>query len=338
MTAAPDLNYGQPQWQRSVRVAVTDVLVENLDGRGLEIGFRVLKHNRPEPNETEITIYNLPAKVRQLLTDRLNKAKEQALSDRLKERNKDFELSLAKIFGDPTKTVKVGPGTGPLGKCRVEAGYGGAISMLSLTEIADIRHEPPARGSTEWVTYVRAQDGHIPWKDGIVSESIVPGVNTADLARVLTASFNATLGADAEKTLLEGLNEFGVAKVDGGYILHGPVREEMTNLFDSFGITAVFEDGEVRLIPFEGTTLDFAVELNPRTGLLEPPLATELGRYQTTSLLNPHLRPGRQVRLADALRRPVGAGIFRVDQVEHVGETHTASWTSVCQLRPTKLG
>lgn len=329
---------GAEQWGRCVRITVNDTVIENFDGDGLDLSFRTFRHNRPEPNECDVTIYNLAEADRDRLTAQYNEARETALEQRLADRKSDFEQSLGKIFGDKQERVREGSGIGPFGKLRIEAGRSpGDLRILAEAEISELDHDPPRQGGVDWVTNVKAMDGWVPWREGFVSQSVAPGVDISDLMKVLTSSWQAALGADAEKALLEGLSNFNARKVDGmGYVLHGPHREVATNLLDSMNLAVSFQNGEIQFLPYDGTTNDFAVVLDYDTGLLDRPYRRALGKVQAMAYIDADLHPGRQIQLLE-FGDPVGAGIFRIDQVEQIGETFGNSWTATLQLRPTAL-
>lgn len=323
----PALTLGNPQFGRSCRIVVNDIEVAR-PGRtlaeiealpvqggfpeaadtGLDVAFVVTRHNRIEPNTTEVTIYNLSEAHRNELRSTFDALYELGFEERV-----------------------VAPG----GRVRVEAGYGGVVEVLAEADIVDLDED---YDGTTWALTITAQDGYVPWRYGFVSESIAPGVDASVLWNLMLSSWNASMGAEAEAAFMAALPDFQAKVVQGGMVLHGETREVVPEILESMKLKLSFQDGEIVLLPFEGATLDEAVELNPDTGLLGRPRFKRNGMATASALLNPKLRPGRQVRLAKADRSVWGVGTYRIDWCEHRGTLPDGDWISTVELRPTKLG
>lgn len=306
----PGLTVGSRVWKPAVRITASGMVVaQNLDRNGLRVAFRVVRHNRIEPNEAEVQIYGLATSTRTALTTAFERARD---------------LILGK------------GGTGSIGDLVIEAGYDGVVQQLSKVDIIDIEHEELLPG---WVTTIRGQDGVLPFQNAFINESLAPGVDINLVKNLLATSMKvAFLDADSEAAFSEAFSQFSQTKVDGGLVLQGPSREVLTDFLSSLKLAWSFQDGKLHLLRYDGTTLDKAVLLSPATGLKKPLKIRNLGRATASSALNPLLTPGRQVSAVDSDGKPQGAGIFRVDQVEHTGDVLRGPWDSIVELRPSKVG
>ena len=324
---APPLTLGNPQFGRSMRVVVNGVEVvapgaDALDPAtplpivagvgetartGLDASFTVFKHNRIEPNTSEVTIFNLNERTRNAIHTLFDEAFELGFEQRI---------------------------TTPGGSLRIEAGYGGVVEQLARADIVEVHSE---HTGVDWTTTIRAQDGYVPWRYGFISQSISPGVDASLLWNLLLSSWKTAAGAQAEAAFKEALPDFQAKIAQGGMVLHGDTKTEVLSLLESMKLKLTFQDGEIVLLPQNGTTTDVAVELNPNTGLLRRPTFKERGFASAAALLNPKLHPGRQVRLAKADRTPWGVGTYRVDSVEHRGSIFDQDFVSLVELRPSSL-
>lgn len=303
------LTVGARVWKPAARVTMNGIPVAvNLNRAGHRIAFRVVRHNRIEPNEAECQIYGLSSAARQAITTAFERAREAILGK---------------------------GGTGSIGDLVIEAGYDGVVQQLTKVDVIDVEHEDLAPG---WVTTIRGQDGVLPFSNAFINESLAPGVDVNLVKNLLATSMRvAFLDADSEKAFSEAFSQFSATKVDGGLVLQGPARQVLTDFLASLKLAWSFQDGKLQLLRYDGTTLDAAVLLSPTTGLMRTLKVRNLGRATATSALNPLLTPGRQVSVVDALGKPQGAGLFRVDQVEHTGDVERGPWMSMVELRPSKV-
>lgn len=309
-------------WKRAAKVTLNGHLVaafglaaspagsglSSSDELGHRIRFDVERHNRVEPNKGTVTIFGLNERNRTLISKRFDHARRSVLQ----------------------------AGGGSVGDLVLEAGYDGATSQLTKMDVVDIEHEPLNPG---WSTTITAQDGVVPWANSIVNESIVPGVSVETVMSLLAASMRiAFLDADSEKEFQAALSRFSSRAVDGGFVLQGPTRKVLTEFLESLDLAWSHQDGKLVLLRFDQARSDKAVLLSPSTGLKELGVRfRNLGRATVPAFLNARLHPGRQVSLVDSEDRPMGAGIFRIDHVKHIGDTQGGPWDSTIEVRPSRI-
>jgi hypothetical protein len=214
---------------------------------------------------------------------------------------------------------------------RLEAGYEEQAAVLFAGELWDAVHKHKGQ---DWETAIRANDGDAAirrlarrsWRAGTPKREVVE-----HLAGVLGVAVS-----DATLALL------GQASYESPITVSGPAAYPLGVIATSLGLEWSIQDGALALVPIDGTTTETMVILAPETGLVGSPEPSgrakggkgtsggHNGRVRAVSLLNPLLRPGRLVGLRASL-----SGNFRVDKVEHEGDTHDAGkWTSTVDLTP----
>lgn len=305
----PGLTAGTRIWGRGARVLLNGVMIAQhlpqQDGHRIE--FRVVRHNRIEPNECEVRIYGLADEVRASITA-------------------GWEAARALILA--------AGGNGTVGDLILQVGYDGVLEQMCKCDIVEILHEPITPG---WVTTIRAKDGVLPFANSLVSESIAPGVDANLVMKTLAASMKiAFLDADSEAEFQSQLSQFSGRMLDGGFVMEGPTRDVLTSFLDSLKLAWSFQDGKLQLLRFDGTTLDQAILLSPTTGL-QRVRTRDLGAVTAWARINPRATPGRQVSLVDELGKPYGAGIFRIDKAEASGDTDEGPWDHQLELRPSVI-
>lgn len=215
---------------------------------------------------------------------------------------------------------------------RLVAGYTGASALLLTGELWDARDK---RDGTEVITIIRANDGDTAFRRQ-VRKSWAAGTKRRDVVHALAEAMGL------------GVIERSLDLIEGVYqsprVVSGPAALALDRIALSTGLEWSIQDGQLVLVPADGTTYETAVVLEPGTGLEGSPELQErqkakkgkpatTGMVKAVSRLNPLLRPGRAVKLDSASV----AGKYRCDVVDHDGDTHDEQrWTSTCTLRPVR--
>lgn len=305
----PGLTAGAQLWQRAARVTVAGQVVgDSIGGDGHRISFSVTAHNRIDPNDGEITVFGLSQRNRDAISHAYDLAREAAIR---------------------------GGGNGSVGDVTLEVGHDGVLSQVFKADITEIRHRRERPG---WSTTITARDGLLPFANGIVNETIMPGVDINLAMTVIATSMRiAFLDVDSEGAFRDALTQFVARQNQGGLVLQGPTRDVLVELLESMRVAWTFEGGRLVLTRFDKTKTDFAVLLSPQTGLkLNGIEHRSLGRMSVTAVLNPKLLPGRQVAVTDELGLPIGSERHRIDKSQINGDTRGDEWDVVCDLRPTQ--
>lgn len=212
---------------------------------------------------------------------------------------------------------------------RLVAGYEDASALIGSGDLWDAR---PVREGAEIVMVIRATDGDKGFRNQ-VRKSWTGGTPRRDIVKALADGMGLGI-VPSSLDLVSGV--FSSARV-----VSGPAALALDRIALSLDLDWSIQDGQLLLVPRDGTTFETAVVLDSGSGLVGSPEQQERrtgarasrGMVRAVSLLNPLLRPGRAVAL---LSNSV-SGKFRCDVVDHEGDTHDESrWTSSCTLRQVK--
>lgn len=305
----PNLTIGTRFFQRCARVRLGGkVVAESVRSHGNRIEFSVSLHNRIEPNEGEITIYGLGETTRNAITTAYDTARAAALA---------------------------GGGNGSVGDVELDVGHDGLLGNVFKADITEIRHRKLRPG---WQTTIVARDGLLPFANGIVNETIAPGVDVNLAMTALATSMRiAFLDVDSEDAFRDALGQFVARQNENGLVLQGTTRDVLVDLLESMKVAWTFQGGKLVLTRFDKTTTDVAVLLAPQTGLHDDGIEfRSLGRVTARAVLDPKLAPGRQVAITESTGRPVGSERYRIDRSNITGDTDGGAWDAVLDCRPTQ--
>jgi hypothetical protein len=294
---------GVPLFERRVRV-----IADTLEIEGLRAQFKVKKTLRKQPNTCEISISNL---------------------------NEHSRAGLQKRRRIPVI---------------LEAGYVGNLAQIFSGEsrFVDQVHE-----GAEWVTKIQCGDGERAFVYRRVADSFRPGTRVADVINTVVGALGMT--ATGHLAEIKALAEQFV----GGYSAFGKASSELDHLLKSRGFEWSIQDGQLQILKVGKTSNESVLVLSPSTGLVgspehgnpekDVPLDQLSGKeadgsfalsakgvkgpavLKVKSLLQPGLRPGRKVKVES---RGIN-GFFRIQSVEHTGDTHGGDWYSLCECLPT---
>lgn len=219
-------------------------------------------------------------------------------------------------------------------RVKLFAGYAQRSELIFLGDVYKLLHEHP-RGES-WITTLTTGDG----QDAVRSQmeaSFVADVPIDTVRRLTEAALGLTPNASAEAQFQAALGSSTVTTFENGFVATGPASEVLTEIASSLNLKWWIKDGEIIYVRKDQVTTDFAIVLNPKTGLLHASKPKELGDVEFRALLNPRIFPGRQVVLQDENGVPIGAPAHRVDSAEYNGDTHGDDWSVSCVARRTIL-
>jgi len=199
------------------------------------------------------------------------------------------------------------------------AGYGKVPSLIFRGDISK-RGVLVERQGPDRVVTLEAGDGELSWGSVRLDTTFGPGTDNATiLARILVAM---GLGLGPGSALPPVVYGSGVS-------FFGFAHSALIQICADAGVSPTIQDGQLYLLAPGQTTSETAALLSPETGLIGSPTATKKG-INARSLLNPALRPGRFVALISAAYQ----GFYKIDKVDHIGDTHGGDWTSVIEAVP----
>jgi hypothetical protein len=324
-------------------ISPNDTQSEN-DARSLHVDFKCEKHTKLEPLKTSITIYGLSRDTRDRMSNDLDAANAIAWKTRRQIQAGQVEilegaeqLALESLIVKGAEVV-------------IQAGYGLDFATLATATILPegLKHTR----DVGWRTEITAQDNRFLWQDGFVSQTVAGGVSLYDYQKVIDASEAVQAGEESLAAFTEAFPELTQIKDlpghKNGFVLHGQAQRNRRQLSEVLGLQPFLtETGELIYLNPTQTRAGPAVRLGPTSGLVGTPVKLDRGFYTAVSLLNHRLCAGRQVQLygwdpdsldtATPVERPLGAGVFRVDHVNHTGSSYSQPFYSEIALRPTAI-
>lgn len=212
---------------------------------------------------------------------------------------------------------------------RLRCGYsqdGEEIVFVGQVDRVVTGREPP-----DVVTEIECADGILELRQVRVSISLTAGA-TAQQALDIVAEQLAIpvrpIDADLSGEFLRGFSYYGRAS------------EALDKIVARFDLEWSIQNGELQVLERGTTTQNLATVLSPETGLVGSPkrLISEGGQlvgtqgtepgWEVLTLLQPKLEPGDVVQLQ---ARDVSGG-FRIERVEHTGDTRGQDWYSQLEV------
>lgn len=312
------------RYDRAVRVEVTDPedpignLIEYGRGRGLRMGFDVLKTNDLQPNTGRIRIFNLNETTRGQLQGKIKRRLSVPAT---------LEGGTA-VPGDAQQTAN----RLQIAYTRLFAGYGDTPEQILEGTAERVESNRPG---LDWLTDLSFGDSEATLRASIANKVFKPGTGVEQPLQYLIDTLGVATAPGFSVTLAQALAE-GKLDTSGvrtdfpkGLSLFGPSRELLQQLLDLLDLRAQITDGEFTILRSDGSIDATPLLLTDTSGLLEAPVPLEEDTYSVVSYLEPRFQPGRTVRIETASL----TGTFVVEQVRHRGDTHGDEFRSRAELR-----
>lgn len=263
--------------------------------RGLRMIFSISKSTDKTPNKCSLQIYNLSEDTRNLIPDE-------------EEKNGIAFLSAGYDNGDAEVLI-----------------FGGNITRVSHQLI------PP-----DIITDIEMEDGTKEMRETKFNRSYAEGVKGSDILNDILQAFPS---GKKSRTV-----QFVDTIFSKGWVHSGLARDALTKVSETLGLEWSFQNGnEIKLVGKDRTDNSTVVVVSPDTGLIGSPerinqtvrksqkktKKTKPG-WSIRSLLQPLIEPGGRVSLQS--RQIPNATVFRVDRVNHSGDTHGQEWTTVTEV------
>lgn len=274
-----------------------EVNVGGLRVESLRVGFTIEKTTKREPNTAEVAVYNLSGAHREALETGYGKLR---------------------VPGTKLKAIPV----------RLAAGYvESGMSLLFYGQLREVFSRPEKDGS--WVTILRSGDGDRATR-ARATFGFRPGVSLTRVVEELTGEMGIGLGNAGKQLLAADLGGPG-ATLRRGTTFEGSAPEQLDALLRSAGYEWSIQDNALQVVPI-GKSLDtLGVLLSPQTGLVDVPTTDEKGNLQARALLLPGLVPGRRIKVRSSTLR----GVWRLERVRYVGDTHGEDWVAELEGTPS---
>ncbi|MGG3012303.1 hypothetical protein ABEO98_22815 [Brevibacillus parabrevis] len=216
----------------------------------------------------------------------------------------------------------------------VEAGYEG--EQYGFIFQGDVVQ--PIRGKEDGVTYkltLNSIDSDRKLNFGYVAFSVFKGQTARDIVG------NVSSKAKIPMELGFISNGLSQAKLTRGKVIFGKSQDYLRQVAQSNAATFYMEDGKVNIIKATDYPPNEIVDLAPESGLIGTPMQTDYG-VNFKCLLNPRLKLNSLVRIDNrqiqaqtfqfgSIPRALdAAGIYRIIELRHIGDTRGDNWYTEC--------
>lgn len=217
----------------------------------------------------------------------------------------------------------------------IEAGYEG--EQYGLIFMGDVVQ--PVRGKEDGVTYkltLNSLDSDRQLNVGsFVAFSTAKGMTARDIVTNVSSKAKIPMQLGS---ISQGLSE---AKLTRGKVFFGKSQDYLRQVSLSNSATFYMDDGKVNIIKATDYPRNEIVDLAPESGLIGTPMQDEYG-VTFKCLLNPRLRLNSLVRIDNRLiqaqtyqfgqipRSLDAAGIYRIVELRHRGDTRGEEWYTEC--------
>jgi hypothetical protein len=130
--------------------------------------------------------------------------------------------------------------------------------------------------------------------------------------------------------------------VKSGFSAIGDPGEILSDICRTLGLFWTVQNSKFHFVPFEGTTRQEVVVLSSDSGLVggieqieekDNGVSGGVSGYKVQALLFPSILPGDPIVFGDYYSNGIDVtGMFRVDEIEHTGDTHGDRWNSNMKL------
>ena len=216
----------------------------------------------------------------------------------------------------------------------VEVGYeeGTGLEVIFIGNITDVNHrfERP-----NIITSLDVNDGEKTLQNSKVALSYGGTTTVKQTLKDVIKSFN--IGQKVNFDLVSFKDKI----LSNGFSYAGLSKTVMDKLTKAVGLNWSIQNNELKIYEEDKTDQFTVINLSSTTGLIGSPekikiksgkkskSKIELDGWKVTSLLQPKIEPGGRITIKSKMI-PDGS-IFRVLNVEHVGDTHGGRWQTISQ-------
>jgi hypothetical protein len=219
-------------------------------------------------------------------------------------------------------------------KVVLSAGYEtGNAAVIFTGDARNIDHVKESE--TLWVTKIKCGDGERAYQFAHFSNSFRAGTPIADVILACGNAVGLNLGNLADE-IQKGNFRGGLTQFSHGYTGYGSAIKQLNDLLKSVGLTLSIQDGALQVLRGGAAAPGRAILLSPDSGLIgspgyiTPEDKSKPSLMKFKSLLQPQIRCGGVVEM----RAKSIKGQFRLETVQHTGDTEGSEWYSVGEGKP----
>lgn len=242
----------------------------------------------------------------------------------------------------------------------LRAGYVGDVGAIQIFA-GHVTMCSSSKEGVDWVTELEILDGFLEFRDSKVSISFGAGVTTLQALGIVATKFGLPLR--------ELPNDITDKQYTSGFAFVGRVRDAMDKICDHMGAEWSIQGREIQVVKKGGAYQTIAHVLSSETGMVGSPMpesktmtekaASKVGittnqpgvhsavgykkdgstqeilhvlGYKVKSLLQPLIEPGGFIQVKSLILK---GEFFRVESLQHSGDTHSGDWHTTLNLRYT---
>jgi len=269
-------------YKRAVKVTIgIGLVVANLDQNGPRISFAINRSNSSTPDTGTISMWNLRPSTRDAL----------------------------RVLKETDSSVRV----------RLAVGYEGKTKEIFDAETHDL--QPGKFAGPDIITRISVVDGGNAYREGYVNETFAPKTPLVDALISIALAMGIGVAPTSFALFQQKITLSILNTTSGPFAIEGKAADSLDVLCAMTGLRWFIRDNQIILQEMRTFLDDFAVILNPRTGLLWNEDPHFFDQIKAKALLNPDLQPGRQFKLQDRALKPIGAPAYAIESIAYRGDT-----------------
>lgn len=225
-----------------------------------------------------------------------------------------------------SQTTRADLETKPL-MVQLEAGYNDVSRFMFA---GDLRFAMTKMDGPNWHTLLQLADGDCHFRWSRMNKNYGKNTTVKTVLRDAAKSMGMVLPKHVEADPV--LNQ----ALPLGALAYGPTRDVLTKYLAPYGYSWSIQDGQLSILRDDRTHADTYREIGEEFGMIgspefgSPPKSGKPPHMTVSMLLYPELRPGGKVKLTSKVKN----GFFKIERVEHKGDTHGHDWTTEVELKP----
>jgi hypothetical protein len=207
------------------------------------------------------------------------------------------------------------------------AGYDDVLRFMFA---GDLRFGMTKMEGPNWHTMLQLGDGDCHYRWSRMNRNYGKNTTVKQILQDASKSMGLALPKNIEGD--PALNEV----IQSATLAYGPTRDILTGTLGRYGYSWSIQNGQLRVLRDDRTHTDTYREIDEAHGMIgspefgSPPKSGKPPHMTVSMLLYPELMPGDKVKLTSKVK----SGFFRLESVEHRGDTHGQEWTTQVELKP----
>lgn len=208
----------------------------------------------------------------------------------------------------------------------VEAGYTKTLQQIFSGNITLINH---VNENVDWITKIESGDGSDQYRNSRINISFKSKISLRSVLEEAAKNMSLDLGNSIDK-ITTGNFRKNFTEFTKGVVLNGKTVDILNKYLSTAGYQWSIQDKALQVLKPEETTEEQIVVLDSDSGLVGTPELGENGIIIAKSLLQGEIKPGRRIQI----KSKSIDGIFKIETVNHVGDTWGNDWYSEIEAKP----